>query len=125
MDRKYVMTALGYGLVGLLFGIYMAHSKNHTQIVTHAHILLVGMVISFIYAVCYKLWLSATPSKLATIQFYCHQLGTLVMLIALFLLFGGFVAENVLGPILGIATLAVFIGMLLLKILFIKSKTVI
>jgi hypothetical protein len=45
------------------------------------------------------------------------------MLIALLLLFGGFVAERVLGPILGIATLAVFIGMLLMKILFIKSKT--
>ena len=123
MDRKYVMTALGYGLVGLLMGIYMAHSKNHAQVVTHAHIMLVGLVVSFIYAVCYKLWLAASPSKLSTIQFYTHQIGTFVMLISLFLLFGGFAPESVMGPILGISTLSVLISMLLMKILFIKSKS--
>jgi len=123
MDRKYVLTALGYGLLGLLLGMYMAHSKNHTQVVTHAHIMLVGLVVSFIYAVCYKLWLPKPPAKLSTIQFYTHQFGTLVMLIALFLLFGGLVAENILGPILGISTLAVFISMLLMKVMFIKSKS--
>ncbi len=46
MHRQYVITALGYGLLGLLLGIYMAHSQNHLQHVTHAHIMLIGFVVS-------------------------------------------------------------------------------
>ena len=46
MDRKYVLTGLGYALLGLLLGIHMAATKNHGQLVTHAHIMLLGFVVS-------------------------------------------------------------------------------
>lgn len=34
MDRSYLLTGLGYAIVGLLLGIHMAASKNHGQVVS-------------------------------------------------------------------------------------------
>lgn len=66
MDRKFVLTSLCYAVVGLVLGIFMAASKNIGQVVTHAHVLLVGFVVSFIYAaLLHKLWLNNSTSYLA------------------------------------------------------------
>lgn len=121
MDRKYLLMAFGYGMIGLLLGVYMAASKNHGQFVTHAHIMLIGFVISFIYAACYKIWIPNQNSTIQKIQYYLHFAGSVVLLIALFLVFGQFVSEAVLGPVLGIASIAVLTSMVLMKVLIIKS----
>lgn len=121
MDKKFVLTGLGYAIVGLALGIFMAASKNHGQLVTHAHIMLIGFVVSFIYGLCHKLWLNNSTSKLAVTQYYVHQVGTLVVLIGLFLYYGKFVSIETIDPVLAISSIAVFAGMVMMKILFIKS----
>ena len=121
MDRKFVLTALGYAIVGLALGIYMAASKNHGQLVTHAHIMLIGFVVSFIYAVCHKLWLNNSTSKLAITQYYVHQVGTLVVVTGLFLYYGKFVSLEAIDPVLAISSITVFVGMVMMKVLFLKS----
>lgn len=121
MDRKYVMTALGYAIIGLLLGLYMASSQNHGQLVTHAHIMLLGFVVSFIYALCHKLWLNNPTSTLAVVQFYVHQAGTLVLTIGLFLHYGKFIPDETIEPILGISSIIAFVGMVLMKAMFIRS----
>lgn len=121
MDKKYVMTGLSYALVGILLGIYMAKSHDYGQKVTHAHILLVGFVVSFIYGVCHKLWLHAPAKLWSGIQFICHQAGTAIMVVGLFLLYGGLVSEDLLGPILGIASLAVLAGLIIMTVLVARS----
>lgn len=65
MDRKFVITALIYALLGLLLGIHMAATQNHGWLVTHAHIMLIGFVVSFIYGLCHKLWLDNDSGRLA------------------------------------------------------------
>ena len=121
MDKKFVLTGLGYAIVGLALGIFMAASKDHGQLVTHAHIMLIGFVVSFIYGLCHKLWLNNSSSKLAVTQYYVHQVGTLVVLIGLFLYYGKFVSLEAIDPVLAISSIAVFAGMVMMKILFIKS----
>ena len=121
MERKYLLTALGYLLLGLLLGIHMAMSKNHSQLVTHAHIMLVGFVVSFIYAVCLKLWCANSEYKFRTAQFFIHQIGTLILVVGLFLLYGGFMPEPKIGPILGVGSILVLIGAISMKIDVIKS----
>ncbi len=122
MDKQYVLTALGYALLGLALGIYMAASKNHGHLVTHAHIMLLGFVVSFIYALFHKLWLNNSRSGLAKAQYYIHQLGTLVLLISLFLLYAELLPADQLSPILAISSILVFIGVLLMKVLFIQAS---
>lgn len=121
MDRKFVMTGMGYGIVGLLLGIHMAASHNHGQLVTHAHIMLLGFVVSFVYGVCHKLWLNNIRSRLALAQYYLHQVGTLLLLTGLFLLYGRFIDATKIEPVLSIGSMLVLAGFVLMKVLFIKS----
>lgn len=123
-DRKYLVWALAYVAAGMALGIYMAASHNHAQQVTHAHILLVGFVVSFIYAVIHKLWLTHSVSRLARLQLYTHQAGSLAMFTGLFVLYGGIVppaqAETLLAP----STIVVFVAALMMIAMVLKKPTV-
>jgi len=121
MDRKFILTSLGYAIIGLALGIFMAASKDHGHLVTHAHIMLIGFVVSFIYGLCHKLWLNNIVSKLSLVQFYIHQVGTLGVVIGLFLYYGKFVTLETIDPVLALSSIAVLIGMVLMKVLFIKA----
>ncbi|KKC98606.1 hypothetical protein [Photobacterium halotolerans] len=121
MDRKYVMSSFIYAILGLLLGIYMAASHNHGQMVTHAHIMLAAFVVSFIYGLCHRLWLTNSSSALSQIQFYVHQAGILVLVVGLFLLYGNLAAPEMLDPILALASVAVLVGMILMMVLFMIS----
>lgn len=116
-DRKYLVWALAYVAAGMVLGIYMAGSHNHAQQVTHAHILLVGGVISFIYVVIHKLWLGEQITRLARIQLIVHQAGALTMFAGLFLLYGGIVPLEQIESVLAPSTIVVFIAALMMMVL--------
>ncbi|MCG9737811.1 TonB-dependent receptor [Shewanella insulae] len=126
MDRRYLLTAFSYALLGLALGLYMAASHDHGQLVTHAHIMMIGFLISFSYALCYRLWLEADSGVysggLVTAQFWLHQLGTIGVAIGLFLLYGEFVALEVVDPFLAISSFSVFGGVLLMMVQLLKAK---
>ena len=121
-DRKYLVWALAYVAAGMGLGIYMAASHDHAQHVTHAHILLVGFVVSFIYAVIHKLWLGGTAKRLASVQLIAHQAGALMMFSGLFLLYGGVVPEAQIEHLLAPSTLIVFIAALLMIVMVLKKQ---
>ena len=122
MDRNFILTSFGYAIIGLALGIFMAASKDHGHLVTHAHIMLIGFVVSFIYGLCHKLWLNNIISKLSKVQFCIHQVGTLGVIVGLFLYYGKFVTLETIDPVLAISSIAVLIGMVLMKVLFIKES---
>jgi len=57
LDRGVLIWALGYATIGTALGIHMAASQNHGELVTHAHILLIGFVLSLVYGIIHKFWL--------------------------------------------------------------------
>lgn len=120
-DRKYLVWALCYAVAGMGLGIYMGESGNHAQFVAHAHIMLVGFVTSLIYAVIYRLWIPVPSRVLATIQFILHQAGSLAMCTGLLLLYGRVVSPERIGPLLGPATLAVILGVLLMLVMVLEA----
>ena len=122
MDRKYIVSALIYGFAGLILGLYMAASHNHGQLVTHAHIMLVGFVVSFIYAVIHKLWLDNPKELMAKAQFYIHQLGTFGMVVALFLLYGGFMQGDLLAPVAALSSILVLIAFILMIWMYLRNS---
>ena len=122
MDRKFILTGFGYAILGVALGIYMAASHNHGQLVTHTHIMLLGFVVSFIYGTCHKLWLNNLVSKLSKAQYYLHQGGTLLLTLGLFLLYGNHVAAESIEPVLSVGSLVVFVSLIMMKIMFIKSR---
>jgi hypothetical protein len=123
LDRKYLVWALCYAVAGMGLGIYMAASHQHAQHVTHAHLLLLGFVASLVYGVIHKLWLEGQSKGMAVAQLFVHQLGVLGMCSGLFLLYGGFVGGAVLEPLLGVASIAVLLGVVLMLRMVLTSRS--
>ena len=121
-DKKFLVWSLAYVAAGMALGIFMAASHDHAQHVTHAHILLVGFVVSFIYAVIHKLWLGEQTSLLARVQLIAHQAGALTMFSGLFLLYGSIVAPESIEPVLALSSIVVLGAALLMIFMTLKSR---
>jgi hypothetical protein len=121
-DRQYLIWALGYAAVGICLGIYMAASQNHTEFVAHAHILLIGFVLSFAYGIIHKLWLSNPGKVIAAVQFTVHQAAAVTLSIGLFLLYGNIASAATLDPILGVASALVLLGALLMLYMVVTTS---
>jgi hypothetical protein len=122
-DRKYLVWALGYVVAGICLGIFMAATHNHGELVAHAHINLVGFLLSIGYGIIHKLWLGKPNPAIARIQFIVHQAASITMFVGLFLYYGNFVPAEQLDPILGISAIAVLGAALLMLYMAIKSNT--
>ncbi len=123
-DRKFLIWALGYAVLGMCLGIYMAASHDHVQHVTHAHIMLVGFVVSLIYAVIHRLWLAASDTpRLARIQFFVHHTGAMTMFSGLLLLYGNIVPGEQIEPLLAGASLAVLLAMVMMFFMVLRPET--
>jgi hypothetical protein len=120
-DRKYLVWSLSFAALGMGLGIFMAASHNHGELATHAHILLIGFVVSFIYGMIHKLWLTRPNRALATLQFVLHQAAAITISIGLFLLYGAYVPEDKLEPVLASAAIGVLLAMLLMLYMVIRS----
>ncbi len=120
LDRRFLIWGLGYAVAGMAVGIYMAATKDHVLFVAHAHILLVGFVVSLIYGLIHKLWVSAEDAPMARLQFYLHQLSALVMGIGLLLFYSGILRE-LLDPILAASSIGVLVAALLMILLVLRS----
>jgi hypothetical protein len=123
-DKKYLVWALGYVAVGICLGIFMAATHNHGQLATHAHINLIGFLLSFAYGITHKLWLGQPNPTIASIQFIVHQAATVTIIAGLFLLYGNFVPEEKLDPILGVAAISVLVSVLLMLYMVLQTRTV-
>ena len=123
LDTRFLIWALSFAVVGLALGIYMGASHDHAELVTHAHILLIGFVISFVYGMIHRLWLDEPSRGLANVQFVLHQAAAVTMSLALFLLYANLLPEATVGPILGIASAAILLAMLLMLYMVIRFGT--
>lgn len=100
----------------------MAVTNNHAQHVTHAHLLLVGFVVSFIYAVIYRLWLTEPRSPVPMIQTIVHHAGAVGMVTGLFLIYSGRVSMATIEPLMAGSSIAVLTGLLLMLFLTLRSS---
>ncbi len=123
LDRKFLLCSLAYAIAGMCVGIYMAASKSHSEFIAHAHILLVGFVVSFIYSLIHRLWIEAEAVAMARFQFYLHQLSALVMSVGLLLFYGG-LFQAALDPILAASAFGVLVSALIMLYLVIKFPKV-
>jgi peptidoglycan/LPS O-acetylase OafA/YrhL len=123
-DRKYLIWALGYIVVGMCLGIFMAASHDHGEHPTHAHINLIGFVLSLSYGIIHKLWLAHANQLIAKIQFIAHHAGAVTIFAGLFLLYGNAVPEAKLDPILAIGSITVLSAALLMFYMVLKASAV-
>ena len=121
LDKQFLVWGLSYAAAGLVLGIYMAASHNHGELVTHAHVLLIGFVLSLVYGLIHRLWLTRPNRRIATLQFAVHQAAALTVSIGLFFLYGNLLPANKLDPILGIGSVGVLLGLVLMLYMVVSS----
>lgn len=121
-DRVHLTAGLVYGALGMGLGIFMAATHDHGQMVTHAHLLLAGFLLSVIYAIIHRLWLSSPSRMLALTQFILHHVGVVGMVSGLFLLYGGHAGNDRLEPLLAGSSVLVLLSLLLMLTLVLAGR---
>ena len=110
ISRFYFGTAILFLMSGITLGLAMAVSQDHSLAPVHAHINLLGWVTSALFGGYYALNPGKASGWLPRIQCAVYTLGLLVMLPALYYLYTG---HPEIEPILGAASMAVALGVVL------------
>jgi cbb3-type cytochrome oxidase subunit 1 len=116
--RNFFTMAVVYSLVGMTLGLSMAMSHDHSQLPTHAHIMVLGWVMSAVFAFFYHLVPAARSSKLATIHFWLAAVSSVGMVIGLYMLYGG---NPSVEPVLGICAMAYFAATVLFAFIALRA----
>lgn len=112
VSRNFMLVGAAYLLLGILIGMYMGGSGDHTLVPLHAHINLLGFTLMTVFGILFRLIPAMGANMLATLQFWLHQIGAAVLLILLFLLLTGRMAEASMAPWAPISELLVLLSVL-------------
>jgi hypothetical protein len=107
-------SAVVYGILGMLLGNIMGATEDHSQLVTHAHMLLIGWVSFAIFGFFYHLFPGRAASVLARVHFGLAQVSYLALILGLFQIFSGNTGPG--EPIAGVSSMAYLLSMILFAI---------
>lgn len=108
--RSFLVTGPLFLILGLVIGMHMGASGDHSLAPLHAHINLLGFALMIGFGLAYDRFPAAGGSTLARAHFWLHLAGSLVLIVMLYLLFTGRIAEAAMFPLAPLAELAIFIG---------------
>lgn len=86
---RFFVTAIIYAILGMTLGLVMGMTQDHSQMPTHAHFLVIGWVTFAIYGLFYHAFPSAAANRLGPVHFWLAEISLAVLLIGLFMIFGG------------------------------------
>ncbi|MFO1203045.1 MAG: hypothetical protein U1E58_10475 [Tabrizicola sp.] len=113
ISRSFMVMSAIYLIVGILLGSYMGGSGDHSLAPVHAHINLLGFTLMTVFGIGYRLVPGLAEGTLPKAHFWPHQVGALLLLIGLFLMMTGTVAEATIGPVFPILEGAILLGAVL------------
>ena len=111
--------AVLFVLAGMVWGLQMAISNDHSAFPAHAHINLLGWVSLFLFGIYYRLNPSFDRSRAALVQVGIWSLGTAVMAVGVGLVHTGHESGD---PIAAVGSLIVLAGMLLFGWLVFRAE---
>ena len=106
-------------LAGMLWGIHMAVSDDHSAFPAHAHLNLLGWVSLFLFGIYYRLHPALDQSRAALAQVWIWCLATIVLAIGVGLVHTGHMIGD---PIAAIGSLLVLADMVMFGWLLFKSE---
>ncbi|WP_333816725.1 hypothetical protein [Tabrizicola sp.] len=113
ISRGFLVAGAVYLVVGIVFGAYMGGSGDHTLAPVHAHINLLGFTLMTAFGIGYRLIPGLAEGALPKLHFWLHQIGSLLLLLGLFLMMTGTVAEASIGPVFPVLEGAILLGAVL------------
>jgi len=102
--------AVLFVIAGMIWGIIMAISEDHSAMPAHAHLNLLGWVSLFLFGIYYRLHPSLEGSRSAMVQIWVWIVGTIVLTIGVGLVHTGHAVGD---PIAAVGSFIVLLDMLL------------
>ena len=112
IPRNFMLLGAAFLIIGIVMGMYMGGSGDHSLAVSHAHINLLGFVLSAVFALAYKCYPAMAETRWASIHFWTHLVGAIVLNLLLFLLLLQIISDAAMVPLAPISELLVLIGVL-------------
>ncbi|TAM98651.1 MAG: hypothetical protein EPN45_17185 [Rhizobiaceae bacterium] len=79
IDEIYLTLSLLWLVAGMVFGIWLGATEHFKFAESHAHMALVGFVVSAIFGMMYRFYPAMKQSGLAVWQLWVYQIGALVL----------------------------------------------
>jgi peptidoglycan/LPS O-acetylase OafA/YrhL len=108
-------------LAGMIWGIIMAISDDHSAMPAHAHLNLLGWVCLFLFGIFYHLHPAIDRSRTALVQVWVWILTTIILTIGVGLVHTG---HPIGDPIAAVGSLIVFADMLLFGWLVLRRERI-
>ncbi|HUQ37689.1 MAG TPA: hypothetical protein VM144_15060 [Aestuariivirga sp.] len=108
--RNFFILGIVMAIAGLMLGLKMAITQDHGQMPVHAHIMVAGWLMSAVFGFFYHLFPVARQNKLATIHFWMHAVGIVVLTVSLYFVLAG---NPGVEPVTATASILFFLGVLL------------
>jgi predicted membrane channel-forming protein YqfA (hemolysin III family) len=108
--RNFFILGIVMAIAGLILGLKMAITQDHIQMPVHAHIMVAGWLMSAVFGFFYHLFPVARQNKLATIHFWMHAVGIVVLTVSLYFVLAG---NPGVEPVTAVSSILFFLGMLL------------
>ena len=97
-------------VAGMIWGIAMGISQDHSTLPAHAHLNLLGWVSLFLFGIYYHLHPAVDLNRLATVQVWVWIAGTIILTIGVGLVHSG---HEIGDPIAAVSSLIVLADTLL------------
>ena len=113
IPRSFILVGGLYLIVGISIGMHMGATGNHAAAPAHAHINLLGFTLMTVFGLVYKVFPAMAEGRLAVIHFALHLVGSLVLLVMLYMLVTGRITEAAMVPLAPIAEAFVLLGVVI------------
>ncbi len=111
--------AVVFVVAGMIWGIIMAISDDHSAMPAHAHLNVLGWVSLFLFGVYYRLHPSLERAKSAIAQVWVWIFGTIILTIGVGLVHTG---HSIGDPIAAVGSIIVLLDMLLFGWLVLQGE---
>lgn len=108
--RGFLASAIGYGVLGMALGLHMAMAKDHGQMPTHAHVMVIGWVSFALFGFFYHLFGPKVWRTLSRLHFGLAQLSFAGLVAGLWLQYSGATQYE---PVAAISSIAYAVSFLL------------
>ena len=112
ISRNFMLLGSAFLIVGIVLGMYMGGSGDHSLALSHAHINLLGFVLSAVFALTYKAYPAMAEGRLASIHFWLHLVGAVMVNLLVFLMLAKIITEAAMLPLAPISEFLVLLGVL-------------
>jgi hypothetical protein len=102
--------AVVFVIAGMIWGIIMAITEDHSAMPAHAHLNLLGWVSLFLFGIYYRLHPSLEGAKSASVQVWVWIIGTIIITIGVTLVHTGHVIGD---PIAAVGSFVILLDTLL------------